>query len=304
MRRSLKFMARPHVGIVLFHPQAEQLEKTLSAVLAEAGHVFLFLNAPLDPEAECCVGRHAGPRLSLLGDGTNLGLGVAYNRIVAEARSRNAETVLLLDQDSSPPGGMIQELLALLLQLRNAGVLVAAVGPRPLAAPGSKTKTPRIFPRAVTSPVPEAAPVEFLISSGTLLDLDTLAIIGGFREDFFIDAIDIEWCFRASASGFSCWMARDIVMPHQLGRGFIRVPVIGILLTVQPSFRAYAYARNQGAMLSLRHVPLRWKLKFLFHLMLQALVNGVMQRQGGVGSWVFVRGLLDGLRGHLGPLRP
>ncbi|MFB9971420.1 hypothetical protein ACFFMP_16010 [Pseudoroseomonas cervicalis] len=293
----------PHAGIVLFHPEPEQLDATLRAVLAEAAHVYLFLNAPLSEAARRCVGRHAGPRLSLLGDGGNAGLGVAYNRMAEAARASGATALLLLDQDSSPPPGMIGGLLALRARLAEAGVAVAAVGPRPVAAEGSDTKTPRLFRGAGASPVPGAAPLEFLISSGTLLDLAALERVGGFREDFFIDAVDIEWCFRAWARGFSCWMARDVVMPHRLGRGILRVPVLGLHLAVQPDFRLYAYARNQAAMLGLAHVPLRWKAKLLPYLLVQALAHSLAQRRPGLPG-VFLRGVWDGVRGRLGPVGP
>lgn len=304
MSPRLSLPPRPHVGIVLFHPQFQQLDATLRAVLPEAERVFLFLNAPLSPEINYYIEKNYTAKIRILGSGANQGLGVAYNEMAAEARADGASFLMFLDQDSSPPNGMILNLLASLKRLQSAGVAVAAVGPQPVAAPGSNTKNTRIFPRAAKSPVLGTMPMEFIISSGTLLDLEALAVIGGFREDFFIDAIDIEWCFRASACGYSCWMAHDVVMPHQLGRGFIRVPLLGILLTVQPPFRAYSYARNQTAMLRLPHVPRRWKLRFLLHLILQVVMNGLMQRRGGMPPIFFVRGVLDGLRGHLGPVGP
>src|ERR1700731_4138014 len=101
--------------------------------------------------------------------------------------------------------------------------------------------------------------VHFLFSSGSLIDLDALAAIGPFREDFFTDGNEIEWCFRARARGFRCVMVFSEPMPHPLGLGQIRVPLLGIRLAKQPPVRLFTYARNQVAMMGLPLVPVWWK---------------------------------------------
>ena len=144
--------------------------------------------------------RRAG--VTLLSEGRNLGIAEALNRIAEAARAAGADTLLLLDQDAEPPErprrrGAGGRLLAALDRLRDAGIPAAVVGPVP--AP------PR--PQGARLPAPpgaperdDLAPVQFLATSGSLIDLDAFARVGPFRADFFIDGVELEWCFRAWAS--------------------------------------------------------------------------------------------------------
>jgi rhamnosyltransferase len=290
------------IGIVLFRPDPVALAATLRAVAPAAEMVLLFLNAPLSAAARRVVAAHPGPAPQLLNDGTNLGLGVAYNRMAEVARGAGLGALLLLDQDSAPPAGLPAALCAMRDRLRQAGECPAAIGPLPVAAEGSGCKAPRLFPRPGLEAPEGARPLQFLISSGTLLDLEAWAAIGWFREDFFIDAIDIEWCFRAWARHFSCWMMPGQPMPHRLGQGVLRVPLLGMRLARQPPARLYTYVRNQAAMLRLPSVPLRWKCRLLPYMAVQAAVHLLASHGDRQTLRAFLLGLLDGLRNRLGPV--
>ena len=139
-----------------------------------------------------------------------------------------------------------------------------------------------------------------MISSGSLIPIDALAAIGDFRSDYFIDAIDIEWCLRADAAGYSIWVDPAVPMPHQLGRGVIRLP-LGLLLTDQPARRLYTYVRNQLAMLRLSHVPLSHKAKFVVSLPVRLTVHLVHHRFSRDCVVALLNGLTDGVCNRLGP---
>ena len=288
-------------GIVLFHPSAALLSATLASISGEADRVYLFLNAPLDAACLAVVAA-CRPAPVLMHDGTNLGLGAAYNRMAAAARAGGFGTLLLLDQDSSPLPQMPAALRAMRARLLAAGECPAVVGPLPVAASGEGGKAPRIFARHGGSVVPGAVPLEFVISSGSLLDLGAFAAVGAFREDFFIDAVDIEWCFRAWARHFSCWMVPPQPMPHRLGQGVLRVPLLGLRLARQPPRRLYTYVRNQVAMLRLGWVPLRWKCRVLPYMAVQSAIHLAATRGDGQVLRAFWLGLVDGLRRRTGPV--
>ena len=79
--------------------------------------------------------------------------------------------------------------------LHRAGVRPAVIGPRPVAPnpPGNAHKAPTIHPHRPGTRIGSAEPVWFVISSGSLISLAALSDVGGFEDDFFIDAIDVEW---------------------------------------------------------------------------------------------------------------
>ena len=146
-----------------------------------------------------------------LGDGSNAGLGVGYNQIMQTAVVRGLSWVVLFDQDSTPSPGMTLSLLGRFRRLMEAGQRPSVVGPRPISPDGTAYKTPDTFGVSKVGQSDALLQTLFLISSGSLTHTQAYRDIGPFREDFFIDAIDIEWCMRAGRAATPAgwlWMCR------------------------------------------------------------------------------------------------
>jgi rhamnosyltransferase len=270
--------------IVVFQPEPEPLRRLIGAIAPDVGRVFLYLNDRLDPSLLCACQTAAAPTpFSTLGSGVNEGLGRAYNAAVQAARTDDYRLLALFDQDSAPAPGMIRRLVAGLPAAVDRFGPLAAIGPRPVATAGQA---------ALTNAASDLVEAPFLISSGAVLVLDAVERIGAFREDFFIDGIDIEWCFRGRAKGFRCVMARGEVMPHRLGAG--RLP--GLRLARQPPMRLFTFARNQTAMMRLAHVPSWWKARTAALLMGRILVG-----LGGLKTRAILHGIRAGIALRLGP---
>ncbi len=288
-------------GIVIYHPDEANLRRLVAAVAPDLREVVVYANSPLAADTEAALREAAGGTgLSVMRRDENLGLGVAYNDLLDHARSRGAPFLFLLDQDSLPPPGAIARLATVHRRLAAAGARPAIVGPRPTDWGGRVMKSPPEQGGDGAAPgVADASRVQFVISSGSLVAVAAAGEIGPFREDFFIDAIDLEWGMRANHLGYSIWIAEDVPMAHELGRGLIRLP-LGLLLTDQPPRRIYTFLRNQLAMLRLPHVPAGHKARTLLALPLRIavyLVHNRFSREVRIALW---RGLLDGARGRLG----
>jgi rhamnosyltransferase len=288
-----------HIGIVAYRPDT----KALLALIALLGDhpIWLFLNSPLDSETFNRLPVNA--RVLSLG-GENVGLGAAYNHIITEAKAAGAKKLLLLDQDSEPPTDMAIRLSGTFDLLVAWQEQPAVVGPLPIAVADDQHKPPREFHARHVARYDSVWCAEFVISSGSLIDLTVCQSIGGFREDFFIDAIDIEWCFRAQSQGYTCWIDEAVCMPHRLGEGVIRVPGVGWRLAKQSPGRLYTYVRNQIAMLRLPHVPRSWRLRIVPYILVQGAIYLIVTH----GSrWRVARALMagwsDGARTRLGPGR-
>ena len=284
------------LGVTLFRPGPDQVDRVLTQAAVAGATVIAFDNGGLSPADAV---RLVGAGVSLLSAGRNIGIAAALNRIAAAARDVGAETLLLLDQDAEPPENLAAGLLAALGQLRHAGIPVAAVGPAP--APAAGHKAPAYPPRRGVPVYGALAPVQFLATSGSLIDLDAFDRVGPFRADFFIDGVELEWCFRAWSLGYGCYCARDVGIPHRVGGGVIRA--FGIAMPRQPLFRMATYLRNAVYAWRLPHVPRRWKLAQAAYLPLQA---GLYWADSGWRPAVLLRLLAaarDGALGRLGPPR-
>jgi rhamnosyltransferase len=294
----------PAAGTVLFNPDTDILRGLISAIAGEVQAIIVIANSPLSASVAVALSRAAGrTELTCEEYPDNIGLAAAYSRIVELAAARGASEVILFDQDSSPAPGTITKLAALMDTLQAAGVRPAVVGPRPIAPsqPGSPHKPPTIHPHRPGTRIGSAQAVWFVISSGGLISLAALAEVGSFEADFFIDAIDVEWCMRAWSRGYSCWLAEDVRMPHRLGAGLTKIAWPPWAFTLQPAWRLTLYARNQASLLGRRYVPLRWKLQWTTYFAAQVVFYAVIDR-GRLGrAAALVKGFVAGLRGRLGP---
>nr|WP_167450857.1 glycosyltransferase family 2 protein [Methylobacterium terrae] len=283
------------VGITVFRPTPEQVATLRARVAAEARLTIVFDNGGLPAEDAAALEQRGALVLSA---GRNIGIGGALDAIARAASAAGAAQVLLLDQDAAFTPDQVSELEAALARLRTLSLPPAVVGPRPQAAPGAKAPA---YPRRPEIPdYGSLVPVEFLATSGSLVDLEAYARIGPFRSDFFIDGVDLEWCFRAWARGYGCWMEAGTALPHRVGAGVIRSTLFGIEMPRQPLFRMTAYLRNSVYAWRLAHVPRRWKVRQAAYLPLQALLTWA---DSGYRPRVLAQlagAVLDGLRGRLG----
>lgn len=289
-------------GVVAFGPDPDLLIPLVTAVLQDVDCVFVFVNAVID---ESLLNQLAeiGPRCQVIYSEYNVGVAEALNQIASHAILRGCTRVVLFDQDSRPPRGMVAGLCRTMDQLREAGESVAVVGPR-IVAPQERAhdfKSPRYFRVPRHQAIADALPVHYIITSGSLVDLAAFGTIGPFRSDFFIDAIDTEWCFRAWTKGYSCWFVPHLPMEHTIGEGAIRSKIFGIRFPHQSQMRMYSYFRNQVASLLLPHIPLKWKVKFGIHISLLAISIMAHFKFSPASIRHIGRAVWDGLRGHLGP---
>lgn len=282
------------VGLTLFRSSLEQVDRILEHHAGSAHAVIAFHNGgvPADDLARLSRGG-----LRVLSAERNVGVGAAMNRLVEAASEAGASDLLLLDQDSRVGPAMIGDLAGARERLRSLQVPTAVVGPSP-GRGAADAKAPRYRRRSRPAACGTLVPVDFLATSGSLIDLAAFGRVGPFREDYFIDGVEIEWCFRAWDAGYGCWMAEDVTIGHRVGAGTIRT--LTVAMPRQPLFRMATYLRNSVYGWRLGHIPLRWKLRQIAYLPLQVLLYW---RDAGYRPAVLARlagAVLDGVRGRLG----
>jgi rhamnosyltransferase len=111
---------------------------------------------------------------------------------------------------------------------------------------------------------------DFLITSGTLLNLKYIAEIGKMKESYFIDNVDLEWCFRAKSLGYDLVGTDEAVLYHAIGeRSTSPLVRAGIMAQHNPS-RTYYSSRNRIHLYSVPYSPLGWKLRDMIRFSLKA----------------------------------
>jgi rhamnosyltransferase len=283
---------------VLYRPDPAVLDALL-APLVEAGlRVFIFANGPLGDDVELRLARL--PDLHLVRSPDNVGLGAGLNAVVEAAQSEGFGHVVLFDQDSTPDAALLPRLLdAFFAAQAQPGIRPAAIGPL-LVAPANEAFLPPWYSRRPGQTANGVSAVDFLPTSGSLVSIAAWREIGPFRADYFIDGIDVEWCFRAWAKGYACLLAEQLQMVHRWGyvaeAGKRRPQILR-----QSDLRTFYYLRNAVEGLRQPHMPLRWKFRVATRLAVQSGLLLVDRRGARETRKMLTRAVSDGWCGRLGP---
>lgn len=218
----------------------------------------------------------------------NLGLAGALNLGMREM-APGSEAVLLLDQDSVLSGELVGLLAAHL-----ADPTVGAAAP----APWDAVRESYIDPRTVLRP--EVADRDAVITSGMVVRRSLLEELGGFREDFFVDCVDQDFCLRLRRTGRRIVQDKRVKLPHSLGEVREHRFLIGhVRVTHHPKWRLYWVIRN-GVLLvkeNLRRSPV-WCLTSVLIMVRWALLTALYEKPRGARLRAMWHGLRDGLRGR------
>lgn len=202
--------------VTTYHPEPG-LGQRLRRLEGQCRAVIIVDNGSADAASLAADVRSFLTFVTIIENGANLGLARALNQGLAAAADARASWVLMLDQDSVVIGDIVT---AAAEAIRSAGLMaVAAVGAG-RCQPGLTHKTD----------MGDSRPAPIVITSGMLLSLAAFQRIGPFREDFFVDYVDIEWCLRARQEGYAILQSVTPTLEHEIGDP-IRRKFLGHTLT-------------------------------------------------------------------------
>ncbi|MCU0761872.1 MAG: glycosyltransferase family 2 protein [Hydrogenophaga sp.] len=254
--------------VVTFNPEIEELARLLRALQAQACD-FVVVDNHSD-NADALQKLVAGlPRAKgFLPQNTNIGQAAALNLGMAAVKAQGRSLVLLFDQDSAIPEGFCAQMLRAWDEACvDAPGPVAAIGPR-LQDPATGRRVPfrrfeRLFDRK-EQPVttnPKLICADFLITSGCLIALDALTTIGAMRADYFIDNVDLEWCFRARSMGYRLYGTEHAVLNHRIGEVSSNYLVRKGVVVQHSALRFYYSTRNRLHLHRQPYAPAVWRTK-------------------------------------------
>ncbi len=228
---------RPVLAAVVtaYHPD-ERLAAVIDAALTSCAAVIVADNTPGD--APSLADQLVDPRVRVLRSGHNRGLAGALN-LGLDHLPAEAEAVLFLDQDSVLPTELVAGLLAHL-----EDPAIGVVGPTPVDAETGGRYERGAERHGSLDDRPS------IITSGMLVRRAALDAVGRFREDFFVDCVDSDFCLRVRKGGSRVVRDAALLLPHSIGSGRDhRVGPLTVRVLHYPPWRHYWIARN-GLVLS------------------------------------------------------
>jgi rhamnosyltransferase len=242
---------------VTFHPDSG-FRARCRCVLRQVARLVIVDNGSSEWEISMLQEIAAEPAVTLVRNFDNLGVAQALNSGISRAAALGFGWVLLLDQDSCIDDEMVQTLISVRAAFPDRGRL-ALIGSG--FRPGDESPQDPNDTRNTGWQDAEA-----VITSGSLVSLAAYAAVGPFREEFFIDHVDTEYCWRARAAGFRVIRTRKPLMTHSIGSvTWHRVLWLEGRTYNYVAERRYYIARNGTVMLREqgRHALGSWAIKSL-----------------------------------------
>ena len=229
--------------------------------------------------------------LYLILNASNVGIARALNAGAQWAASQGYRWILTLDQDTLVSSDMIDSM---------GEAFRGCQFPDRLAVIGSNYRdkvTGRVLSEVLGSKSSSDAEITTVLTSGSLISIDAFEVIGGFRDEFFIDCVDHEYCLNARAHGFHVVLTSKPVMEHGIGHTTEHRLLWKKVATSNHSpVRQYFITRNTLIMAQdyIRDEP-RWVLRYLW-AWLKSIVRMCLFEEERIAKMKqIVRGFHDGV---------
>lgn len=287
--------------IVTYHPNQNELTNLVRKSADQVEQVLVVDNGSPTP-IECWLeGIAATVTLIKLGD--NLGIARAQNIGIERAREFGLDYVILFDQDSDPELDTLLNLTNALTDLLKRHIKVACVGPRYVdkrhnaLAPFIRVEGLSLV-RTSCSSNTDIVSVDHVISSGSVIPLKTLDVVGGMKEELFIDYVDLEWCERAMFMGYQTYGVPVAKMEHALGDD--PISFLGVAYPARSPLRHYYMFRNAIWMYRQSYVRWNWKVVDGLRLLRKYVFYILFAEPRHLHFWMMTKGIWHGLIGKMG----
>lgn len=296
---------RVAASIVTFNPEAEKLEDLLNRLKYQVDEIILVDNASA-VNGSCSSRVKDGPcPVTYLQLPENMGVGAAHNAAIRYAMAAKFTHVALFDQDSQPEDGMVAALLNAETDLSSHHKHLAALGPQ-YFDPRHKAPAPFIrlengwVKKIQAQPDDQYIPVDYLITSGSLINLEVIQEIGLMDESLFIDYVDIEWCLRAKSMGYQSFGVCAAKMQHHLGDEVVAWRGGRRMISVRSPLRNYYLFRNAALLYQRNYISAAWVANDALRLILKLGFFSLMTPPRLTNLKMMVMGFWHGLLGRSG----
>ena len=260
--------------VVTYYPDKDVLFKNIRSFICYVDKIIIWENTPIN---ERSLYRFVSdPKVSYHGEEEN-SITHALNYAWKYAVEKKYDYLLTMDQDSVWENfdGFLQQ------TIYNPSCPPGIWGPN-LNTHGDSKK--------------DFSKVRYLINSGMLQSIDIINKVGGWREDFRIDAFDVEYCYHAKELGIMCYRVGGYKLEHTLGNPSVK-RVFGKqlhLLNYSPS-RLYDIYRNHIIIIRKYKDTKVLKRKFIRFWIINhifAVIFGEKNKRGKLSA--IFRGVLSG----------
>jgi rhamnosyltransferase len=216
--------------VVTYFPDAGFAER-LAQIRGQVDRVVVVDNGSDAESFRHVVAAASDRRVTLVRNEANLGIATALNQGMRHAHGEGYTWAFLLDQDTRPWTKTIERVRQAFDEIPEKEKVAVLGSNRFLKASASGAQWWTRSPAVITS--------------GSLVSLRAAEIIGPFRDEFFIDGVDFEFCLRARSKGYEIVEILEPIMTHAIGNPKpVRLGWIRGRTSDHRSWRWYYMVRN------------------------------------------------------------
>lgn len=269
--------------VIAYNPDYADLRENICSYCHDVDHLVIWNNTPQLSNIDCKQLLSLDEKIlnvEVRGDGENHLIAYPINRVIEWGLENGFSHILTMDQDSQFVNFSRQHIESFILNINQYDSNAIFYGAN--------------FNKAVDSLLPPHIVPE-IITSGTICNIQKTAYIGGFREDYGIDAVDIEAVYRAKSKGYNTYIIPRIELVHQLGSSI--KTEWGFTTLNYSAFRYYHIVRNYIRMW--REYPLYFKkqdylIKTIILFGIPKIILGEKEKTNKLIA--IFKGIYDGIR--------
>jgi len=185
-------------GVVILYNPGNNVIENINSYMNQINHLFIFDNSK-DSVVFVRDSFRKYNKVEYIFNGGNLGVALCLNKAAQIATNRGYSYLLTMDQDSKAASDMIENMLVAVSDIKDIGII-----------------SPFHVNKFETKQIPSEIFNEELVvqTSGNLLNLSIYQLIGHFKEEFFIDYVDTEYCLRLNKNGYKVIRVNNALIYH------------------------------------------------------------------------------------------
>jgi len=212
--------------VVSFNPNINDLLRNIKTFCNDVNHVIIVDNSSEDDlkeEIENTAYTHNFIYLDMFG---NKGVASALNQGIEVAKKLNSNWVLTMDQDSY----FLNDIYCY----------------KDFILKNDTVNTLLLYPSfLIENKIELFSDKKFIMQSGNFLNINLINKLGLFRDDFFIDFVDYEYCLRASKYKYILKNISNVILKHNTGeKAFVSILGYNFVYYESNPIRYYYVTRN------------------------------------------------------------
>ena len=198
-------------GVVVLYGNSDDVLNNINSYIKELNKSYVVDNTPNRDIAKLFKSK----KIEYVALGKNKGISYALNVGAKKAIEDGASWLLTMDQDSCFDKESFKKLISHLKDIKKNGIKFnkknisyEQIG---ILSPYHKVKFNNNHKqKSVLSPL-------VVMTSGNLVNLEAYKKVKGYNEDFFIDCVDFDFCFKLRDNGYEILEFGDAKLNHGLG---------------------------------------------------------------------------------------